>query len=73
MHLSNIVIVLHRKNNDKNKALCFDRAIIHLNTTITYNILYYMYEKMRFDRDVVRLHTTISYNILFYLYEKLHK
>ena len=29
--------------------LCFDRVVVNLYTTISYNILYYMYDKLRVD------------------------
>ena len=51
--------------------LRFDRAIMCLDTTISYNALYYMYDTPRFGRVIVRLHNTIEYNMLYYMYDKL--
>ena len=70
MHLWNIVIVLYGKYYIKSKVPRFDRAILRLHTTISYNILYYKYDKPHFDSELVCLHTTISYNILYCMYDK---
>ena len=58
MHFSNIVIIFYGNYNIKSKVRCFDRGIVRLHTTISYNILYYMYDKLRFGRAIVCLHAT---------------
>ena len=70
MHPSNITIVLYGNHNIKCKVPCFDRDIVHLHTKISYNTLYYMYNKLRFNKAIVCLYTMISYNIVYYMYDK---
>ena len=50
----------------------FDRVIVILRTTKSYNTLCYMYDKMHFDREIVQLHT-IYKNIISYAYLKYIK
>ena len=54
---------------------CFDRAIVRLHTTLSYDLLYYMYEKPRFIRYHIIYYTIyitkrIKICIISYVYVK---